>query len=651
MANRVRRASARLALLVVALSASAAAALDAQRRREEAPVKPPQGPSTVRAELAAVLLQSKKYDEAAREYRALAARDPSNADYRIGLARALAWGGRPREAERELRGLPRVRQWSASVDSLLRSVRDAMEPTASEAGAWVEERPFYAPYRLAFARALAKQGFGRLAAAHYDTLLARGGGQVVEAIALRRERARTLVDGGDRVAAAGGLRDVLRFVPSDTAVRHELATILVDDERKAEARAQYDTLLAATPTAAMYAERARLRLEAGDRNGAEFDLVESQRLGSTVPTFLMLGDLYRERRDYASARVTYRAALARRDVERRDRLAVMTALAQMDREERPVAAFAPMVTDDPGWRMSTDGVSDNLGVHYAASTIRRTVGLGDYARVAVAAVHQYLGERSPDRSVDLNAVGGEASVAGQIAYGPLLGRLGVSGGSLRLPAGGSVQLGSATAAAWFGAVEVAVETATGPAYPSLLTTASLSPIDGDGEVLTERSTTETIGGPIGIVDFAVMAQQSRLSDDNRRSMLQGFLRVPLAPGVSVVYAANVVRFTDRSDRYWDPLNFVAHGAGLELATRATRGLSVAARAIPAIAWSRELLPPATGRSRAPAIASRTGYQLGTSGEFVWRDPRWEGVGALSYGRGRVGYYRSFGATLGFRILE
>jgi hypothetical protein len=64
-----------------------------------------------------------------------------------------------------------------------------------------------------------------------------------------------------------------------------------------------------------------------------------------------------------------------------------------------------------------------------------------------------------------------------------------------------------------------------------------------------------------------------------------------------------------------------------------------------------LLPPATGRSRAPAIASRTGYQLGTSGEFVWRDPRWEGVGALSYGRGRVGYYRSFGATLGFRILE
>lgn len=49
--------------------------------------------TNVRAELAAVLLQSKKYGEAAREYRALVSRDAGNTDYQLGLARALAWGG------------------------------------------------------------------------------------------------------------------------------------------------------------------------------------------------------------------------------------------------------------------------------------------------------------------------------------------------------------------------------------------------------------------------------------------------------------------------------------------------------------------------------------------------------------------------------
>jgi predicted Zn-dependent protease len=55
----------------------------------------------VRAELAALLLQSGRYDDAAREYRALVARDTANTAYRLGLVRALAWGDHPREAERE----------------------------------------------------------------------------------------------------------------------------------------------------------------------------------------------------------------------------------------------------------------------------------------------------------------------------------------------------------------------------------------------------------------------------------------------------------------------------------------------------------------------------------------------------------------------
>src|SRR5262245_34847962 len=77
---------------------------DSQSQRPRGVTRPltSRSSANVRAELAAVLLQSRKYDEAAREYRVLLARDPASFEYRLGLARALAWGDRPRDAEREL---------------------------------------------------------------------------------------------------------------------------------------------------------------------------------------------------------------------------------------------------------------------------------------------------------------------------------------------------------------------------------------------------------------------------------------------------------------------------------------------------------------------------------------------------------------------
>src|SRR5438067_12648501 len=103
--------------------------------------------SVVRAELATVLLQSGRYDEAAREFRVLLARDPSNFDYRLGLARALAWGDHPREAERELTRLLASRPGTPGLDSLLRTVRDAYDPPTVDAAAWVTTDPWYSPYR------------------------------------------------------------------------------------------------------------------------------------------------------------------------------------------------------------------------------------------------------------------------------------------------------------------------------------------------------------------------------------------------------------------------------------------------------------------------------------------------------------------------
>src|SRR6478736_1974464 len=109
------------ALLGVVITLGVTPSLSAQRRGgADAPSKSAPSMTSVRAELAAVLLQSNKYNDAAREYRALLARDTSNFEYRLGLARALAWGGKPREAERELRALQSRHLQVATIDTLLR---------------------------------------------------------------------------------------------------------------------------------------------------------------------------------------------------------------------------------------------------------------------------------------------------------------------------------------------------------------------------------------------------------------------------------------------------------------------------------------------------------------------------------------------------
>ena len=645
-------------LLVVAVLTivSIAHQLDAQRRDalQSKASTSGRGSTSVRAELASVLMQSKRYAEAEREYRALLAGDPSNFNYRLGLARALAWGDRPREAERELRTLQRQRPQDGSIETLLRSVREAMTPTSFEARAWVREGPDYGPYRVALARAYTNERQGRLAAAQFDTILTRGGiGQLPSAQMLRREQAHAYVIGGDLSNGASRLRDLLRITPADTSARHELAFVLVEGGWLGEARAQYDTLLAPTPSATLLMERARVRIDMGDQTGAESDLQSSLALELTVPASLLLGDLYRERGNFGAARNTYRNALISARASS-DRNAVLVSLARLAREARPVAAFATTVGDDPGWRMSVEGAGDNLGVRYTATTLRRTLALTDAASAGVTVLHQYLGERSAARIIDLQAIGATASLAQEIAYGSFLGRVGVTGGGLHVESG-VVPIASGTAAAWLNAWELSLEAATGPAYPSLLTTTAVSPTDGIGEPLTEQDVSATLGGPAGLADFAATAQRSRLSDGNSRVTLQAFFRFPLAPGVSAIYQGTSVSFAKRSTQYWDPLDYMAHGAGLEIGVRRFRGLSAALRALPGVAKSTELLLPTpssrTSRrtQRNPAPVTHSALQFGADGTIGWRDERWEAGAALTYGRGRAGDYQRVGLSLGARL--
>jgi len=654
MPTLARVASAPLACFVILTTVVATSAHAQRRRAADTSATPPTTSITVRAELAAVLLQSKKYDDAAREYRALLARDQTNVGYRLGLARALAWGDRPREAEIELLALRTKRVYGPTVDTLLREVREALEPRAAEAAKWVAERRDYAPYRLAYARALAREHYNWAASTQYDTLLAGGGqGKIPDAATLRLEQSRALIDVGDFTGGAARMREVLRAAPNDTALRHELANVLLSAHRDAEARAQYDTLILRTPTAELFVERARLRLANGDSSGAEYDLLASLKQRPGASSYVMLGDLYRERGDYVSAQGKYRDAIGMpgRGV---DRMGLRSTIAQLARELRPVAAFVPAVGDDPGLRMTTEGVSDNLGVHYVSSTVGGAVALGDATRVGLSVVHQYLAEHSAVRSIDLNTYGGDASLSSQIDYGSFLGRFAISGGQVRPPASRAITVGDAVVAGWLNAWELALETSMGPAYPSLLTTTALRPADGVDDVLTERAMSGTLGGPVGPLDVAVTAQRSRLSDANRRVTLQGYARYPLAPAVFVVYTASRITFDERSLRYWDPLDYVAHSAGVEVASRPLRGLSWAVRALPGVAWSRELPQPKilNGRlqPRPTEVVNRTAVQVSSSAELSWRGPGWEGMSAVSYGLGRVGEYQRLSVTLGARII-
>lgn len=586
--------------------------------------------AAVRAELATVLLQSGRYDEAAREFRVLLRRSPRSAEYRLGLARALAWGNHPREAERELRLYRAEHGSSTAVEGLLRAVRDAYEPRAAEAAGWVAERPDYAPYRLALARALAREGDASLAAAQYDTLMSRA--------------------------------------PGDTALRHSLAQLLVASGRTPAALAQYDTLLALAPTAALYRERAEVHLVRHEPALAELDLRSSLAAAPSASTWVELGDLRRDAGDPAGARDAYAAAAGLPGLSPAERRALAAGQAQLAREDRP-AVLVPVVGQDAGWAVGSDFAADNQGVHYATTRLRRGVALAGGFTAGVAFDLRSLGGSAPGGSAVPGSgsgyVSNGAAVHGALGwetdYGPLLLRAVARLGVVRQQGTDAAMrdVGAAALLAdgpWQGAVELSDE----PAYPTLFTISSLV---APGEApLTERDVTGTLAGPAGAADVGVSWQRSALSDDNLRGTGQAYARLPLAGPLAAVYQATLITFARRSDRYWDPLHYVAHAAGAELAWRHPRGLTAAVRVLPEYARSRELVAPPPVADTASdgtvawipqersEIVTRAAFQLGASADVGWRAEGWEIAAALAHGRGRAGSYQRTAGTITVRLL-
>ena len=227
---------------------------------------------------------------------------------------------------------------------------------------------------------------------------------------------------------------------------------------------------------------------------------------------------------------------------------------------------------------------------------------------------------------------------------------------VRPPGARAIPVGDAVAAAWLNAWELALETLDGSGVSVAADDDRAAPARRRGRRAHGASVGGTLGGPIGAADIALTAEQSRLSDGNRaRDVASATLRYPLAPAVFVVYAANRVTFAERSLRYWDPLDYIAHSAGLEVASRELRGLSWAVRALPGngveprVAAANDRRRPSRRADRPRSSIDRR-FNSSTSGELTWREPAGRERRRRATASDESASTGGLGVTLGVRIL-
>lgn len=638
---------------VLTLALLLASDLDAQRsggrdttgssRRGSRSSRPTQSPpketkaNAVRAELAEMLLQTKRYAEAAREYRRLVTADRTNTSYRLGLAQALAWGGKYRDAERELQILATARPMDASIDSLRRTVRQSLTPGAREAAEWVRENPRYLPYRFALARALVRERQSRAALAHYDTLLAFDA-----SASLLREAAAAHRSARDLAGGLARLSNAVALAPADTGLRRAYIELLMTAGQLDAALAQNDTLLTIDRSALVLMERARINIARRDLLAAETDLGASIAIGPTADAYLALGDLYRWRGDYSKARATYEKARALGPPTR----ALTLRYAQLARDERPAATYPTAVDLQLGWRTAASFSSDKTGTQYSTISAHRGFTL-PFGLIGGAGMEvRDLRERLPDREAHTTGYGGDAGLSRNVSYGALTAQVGALAGVVHHPGAGTRFSSAASTAVQYYAWTVSAGLAAGPAYPSLLTTAFLTPFDVTGTWLTERSTSFSVAGPLGAMDVGAAYRQSRFNDGNRRSVLQVHGRYPLTPRVSALYSGSAVAFAERSTLYWDPDSHITNAVGAQIAEQRPRGFSYNVRVLPGVAWAED--SPYRRASSSAAQTNQMRFLLSAAGDVAYRKDRWEL--AASYGWGRLGDYARTDARVGLRVV-
>ncbi len=577
--------------------------------------------AATRAEYAAALLAAGRYDQAAAEYRRLLAAEPGNPDYRLGLGRALAWGGHPREAAAELAQSPPPRD--TATEQLLHAVRRDVEPTAAEAAAWVGEHPEDPDYRLALARALVREGHADRARAQYDTLLMRG-----PTLALIREAAGVYATAHDSVGAARLLGEAVALAPSDTALRHDYAKALAWSGERPGAIREYSVLLERSADPDLLVSRGQLYLWGGDDRRAETDLRAAAERRPTYQTDMLLGDLYRWRGDAPRAAAAYQEALR---LEPGDGTAVAD-LAAVRGQARQGRAR----DDDEGFASTTRFVADNAGFDFVATELSGGVGLGERDRTILFASGDV-------RRVSRDTAGfpGPRHVDGYWVQGGLAQWLGPFRASAQagllhhsdVPDLGTWALKGELIQP---SVRIGVAASRSAAYETLRAgrTLGLAVAPGVDPALHATTLSGTISVPLGNgADLWASAEHLWLSDSNDRTSVNLALRYPLVSGLSAVYSGGGLGFGDLAPLYWSPRRYVLQALGLEYRIQRPSGFTLALRGLPGVAFLNERTVPG-----GPAT-SRSVLQWSATLDLAYRRPRWE-LGAFgAYGRDRsdVGY--------------
>ena len=496
----------------------------------------------VRMELASVLLQSKRYLEAATEYRAILAARPHHFAARLGLARALAWSNLHRAAEAELLMLRAQQPRHREVAVLLRSVRGSLEPSAGEATGWLRDDPDHVPYRRALARALMREGRAREAVGNYARLVA-----------------------------------------------HDLSASLVVEAAHAYLQTrEYDACaalleraLARGPDAALLLTRAQLHLARRDLAAAEADALASVRILSTANAYLLLGDVRRWRAEYDEARTIYgyarRLSPASPDVH--------AATAHLARAERPIPAFIPAILHLEGWRLRSTTAGDNAGVIFSTAAAGRTVALRHGMTASLEVELRRLQEESASLDARVHGAALTAGLAHEFTRGAWLTQLQARGGLVHheeLP----MLTGALSAAWWYGPWALSLEVAHRPSYPALLTAAAI--VAADEAPIRETVISAAFGGPAGRADIAITAHRAVMTDANQRQVLQLVARHPVARHIAFLGTASGVWYREGSELYWSPQAHLDGAAGLELSDTPPLGFGIAVRALAGSAWSAGL---------------------------------------------------------------
>jgi tetratricopeptide (TPR) repeat protein len=534
--------------------------------------------TSVRAEYAAALLAMQQYDSAAANYRILVAADSASVAAHLGLARALSWSSRERDAEPELSWLAPRMPGDTTIATMLRVARGSFDPSSDQAWRWVADEPTFLPYRLALARAFVREHKVALAVAPFDTVLAR---EPNAPLALVREGASVHSMAGDSVGAARLLGRAVALAPHDAAARGSYADALAWAGDRQSAIAQYDTLLMAGPNAALLVARARLYAWTGNSAAAERDLVAANAVHEDATTWVMLGDLYRWRNDRVEAREAY----ARANILHPGEAGVILgyeAIAEAERRE-----VAAILSRELGWSLWSTYLGDNQHFSLFSEGLSGAVGIGERSAMSFGADARRL-----------DSMNGESGHLGVVNY---LGRmrLAADGGMMHYSQLGDFGFGALSVAGPWGRTWISSDVRTGPAYQPLMVAGRLT--------YTGASVSATM--PLGLAAVSAGVDQMWLSDGNARTSVQLGARYRLGYGVSALYSGGVIGFNRASDVYWDPRHFTSHALGVEIATHADSGLTFSARVLPGIGLGTEMLSGRSDQSQRNAAQLSSGFAI------------------------------------------